>query len=89
MTGTRRRPGLDQVAEGERRSSTRRSGSAPATLGGSNRLMAASISVGSQAGVGAVHQDLPCGAGAPARCQQRASAISAMPSDATTGWRKK
>ena len=41
MTGTQRRPGLDQMAEGERRSSPRRSGSASMTLGGSNRLITA------------------------------------------------
>ena len=41
MTGARRRPGLDQAPEGERRSSTRRSGPASATLGGSTRLLTA------------------------------------------------
>ena len=41
MTGAPRRPGLDQAPEGERRSSTRRSSPAPATLGGSNRLITA------------------------------------------------
>ena len=39
MTGSRRRPGLDQAREGERGSSTRRSGTVPTTLGGSNRLI--------------------------------------------------
>src|SRR5216683_2468221 len=39
--GPRRRPGLDQAPEGERRSSTRRTSPAPATLGGSNRLITA------------------------------------------------
>lgn len=39
MTGPSRGPHLDQVPEGERRSSTRRSGPAAATPGGSNRLL--------------------------------------------------
>jgi excisionase family DNA binding protein len=41
VTGARRRPGLDQPPESERRSSTRRSGSAPAAVGGFNRLITA------------------------------------------------
>ncbi len=41
MTGARRRPGLDQAPEGERRSNTRRCSPLPATLGGSNRLITA------------------------------------------------
>jgi excisionase family DNA binding protein len=39
VTAARRRPGLDQAAEGERRCTTGRSDPTPAALGGSNRLL--------------------------------------------------